>query len=44
MIAFCDCGQAVEWEFVGEHTDEHGRIWETYRCPECGAERSYAVG
>ncbi len=38
-----DCGIISLWLFVREYEDERGRVWEVYRCPECGAEREYAV-
>jgi RNase P subunit RPR2 len=45
MRAFCEmCGKVVRWVFVGKREDEHGRVWEIYRCPNCGTKTRYAVG
>lgn len=44
MRVFCEeCGAIVDLEFVEEREDEHGRRWEVYRCPLCGAEQAFAV-
>ena len=45
MITYCKhCQEVVTWKFLGTFEDGHGRIWEVYECPECGARTQYAVG
>ena len=45
MNNYCEtCGKTVSWIFVGKRKDEHGLVFEGYRCPECGTEKWYAVG
>ena len=45
MITYCkECRQFVTWAYIGNFTDDHGRIWEVYECPECQHREQYAVG